>query len=467
MTSLDVRAIDESELKKAPRPKLKHELQVFLAEEAFDRAVERGTSDTTREIGGVLVGEVLRDDSGPYLRVDATIDALHAEEKGAELTFTHATWEHIHKEMDTTHKGKKVVGWYHTHPGFGVFLSDRDQFIHKSFFNLPFQVALVYDPKSKEHGVFAWRDNEVWRLRHYAIGGREHTWDGNRTTARPVDDKKPADDADRDDDRDRDRDRRRDRDDEGLGSLATFGLIAVLLMLIAGFGGHWLGMSAANQEVVKAQVAAVNAQEHATELAVGRLDNDLVKILRDTLADARMQAPVARALTELDAAIDALGALAPTPAAPPAPPAAGSGSGSGSAAAAPPAPPADPRTLAIARLKEARAAFAELARTQVAAIVTLDQIATATRGGAEERARVLPDLSAHRAAIGQLYAELATDVAKTDPARAARLLAVAAKVDARNIARYQAQLQTFQKGATLPRESGDTAEPAPSPEGGK
>ena len=186
MTALDIRAIDEKELAKKPRPTVRHELSVFMAEEAFDRAVERGAADTSREIGGVLVGDILRDERGPYLRIDATIDALHADEKGAELTFTHATWEHIHKEMDTRHKGKRVVGWYHTHPGFGVFLSDRDQFIHKSFFDLPFQVAFVYDPKSREHGLFAWRDNEVWRMRRYAIGERDHTWDGNRATSAPV-----------------------------------------------------------------------------------------------------------------------------------------------------------------------------------------------------------------------------------------------------------------------------------------
>src|SRR5262249_10510760 len=159
------------------------ELRVVIAEEAFDRAVTRGDADLTREIGGVLVGELLRDESGPFLRVDATIDALHAEEKGAELTFTHATWEHIHKEMDSTHAGKKIVGWYHTHPGFGIFLSDRDQFIHSSFFNLPFQIALVYDPKSKEHGVFAWREGQAARCRRYWVGDREHTWDGARTAA--------------------------------------------------------------------------------------------------------------------------------------------------------------------------------------------------------------------------------------------------------------------------------------------
>src|SRR5205823_14675631 len=127
-----------------------------------------------------------------YLRIDATIDALHAEEKGAELTFTHATWEHIHKEMDSRHHDKRVVGWYHTHPGFGVFLSDRDQFIHRSFFNLAFQVAFVYDPKSHEHGLFVWHDNEVWRARRYWIGAREQVWDGLRAPADPKQAAPPA-----------------------------------------------------------------------------------------------------------------------------------------------------------------------------------------------------------------------------------------------------------------------------------
>ena len=65
-----------------------------------------------------------------FVKVDATIDALYAEEKGTELTFTQETWDYIHKELESKHKGKKIVGWYHTHPGFGIFLSDRDLFIH-------------------------------------------------------------------------------------------------------------------------------------------------------------------------------------------------------------------------------------------------------------------------------------------------------------------------------------------------
>src|SRR4029453_14212343 len=47
-------------------------------------------------------------------------------------------------------------GWYHSHPGFGVFLSDYDVFIHKNFFTATHQIAWVFDPHSDSEGCFGW-----------------------------------------------------------------------------------------------------------------------------------------------------------------------------------------------------------------------------------------------------------------------------------------------------------------------
>jgi proteasome lid subunit RPN8/RPN11 len=177
---LDVRSVVADQNAAAvPFPQVKQEFRILLAEEAFDAIVSHGAKDPGHEVGGVLVGELLADSSGPYVRVDATIEALHADEKGAELTFTHATWDHVNKEMDSRFAHKRIVGWYHTHPGFGVFLSDRDGFIHRSFFGEPFQIAFVYDPKRREHGVFAWHEDKPRRWRRYAVGEREHSFDGS------------------------------------------------------------------------------------------------------------------------------------------------------------------------------------------------------------------------------------------------------------------------------------------------
>ena len=57
---------------------------------------------------------------------------------------------------DSRYPDQRIVGWYHSHPGFGVFLSEHDLFIHRNFFSDPAQIAWVYDPHSDEEGCFAW-----------------------------------------------------------------------------------------------------------------------------------------------------------------------------------------------------------------------------------------------------------------------------------------------------------------------
>src|SRR5207248_324747 len=104
------------------------------------------------EICGVLIGAV----EGGQTRVEACIDGEKAERGGAHVTFTQATWEHIYKIKDAKYADKAIVGWYHSHPGFGIFLSDHDLFIHENFFNAPHQIAWVIDPHSKEEGCFGW-----------------------------------------------------------------------------------------------------------------------------------------------------------------------------------------------------------------------------------------------------------------------------------------------------------------------
>jgi 26S proteasome regulatory subunit N11 len=47
-----------------------------------------------------------------------------------------------------------IVGWYHSHPGYGIFLSDIDLKSQITFFNQPYHVALVVDPIKKEYGFF-------------------------------------------------------------------------------------------------------------------------------------------------------------------------------------------------------------------------------------------------------------------------------------------------------------------------
>jgi proteasome lid subunit RPN8/RPN11 len=133
--------------------------QVAIKQSALNKLHRHGLSQDV-EVCGVLVGDVYRDDSGPWLHVEDAIEGDHAAERAAQVTFTAETWAHIQEVMDREHPDEKILGWYHTHPGFGIFLSEMDQFIQENFFPLPWQVALVYDPKAGEEGVFVWKDGK-------------------------------------------------------------------------------------------------------------------------------------------------------------------------------------------------------------------------------------------------------------------------------------------------------------------
>jgi len=53
----------------------------------------------------------------------------------------------------------RIVGWYHSHPGHGLFLSQTDLETHMQFHQFsPYAVSLVADPKSAEFGVWIYEN---------------------------------------------------------------------------------------------------------------------------------------------------------------------------------------------------------------------------------------------------------------------------------------------------------------------
>jgi proteasome lid subunit RPN8/RPN11 len=118
------------------------------------------------EVCGVLIGSTEHE----RMMVEACIQGNNAAQGGAHVTFTQDTWEHIYKIKDKEYPDQKIVGWYHSHPGFGVFLSEHDLFIQQNFFSNPQQVAWVYDPHTDEEGCFGWIGDKIEKLNVIRVG---------------------------------------------------------------------------------------------------------------------------------------------------------------------------------------------------------------------------------------------------------------------------------------------------------
>ncbi|MEO8662026.1 MAG: Mov34/MPN/PAD-1 family protein [Bryobacteraceae bacterium] len=136
------------------------DVSVVFSTEVLRRVRQHARSSMSAEICGVLIGEI---GDGPTL-VETLIEGEAAQQGGSHVTFTQDTWAHIYQVKDAKYPDKRIVGWYHSHPGFGVFLSDHDTFIQRNFFSNTRQLAWVYDPHSDEEGCFVWKAGEIVKL---------------------------------------------------------------------------------------------------------------------------------------------------------------------------------------------------------------------------------------------------------------------------------------------------------------
>jgi len=167
---------DAGELRSQPTAEAKFpgaggsDFRVYFTPEVHENIWRHAREDTSVEVGGVLVGQWHHDADGPFVLVSQFIRCDAAASRSGEVTFTHEAWSVVNREMDTRFADLRIVGWYHTHPRFGVFLSDRDVFIHEHFFSNPGQIALVVDPVAQTEGVFAWREGKPALWPHYWVG---------------------------------------------------------------------------------------------------------------------------------------------------------------------------------------------------------------------------------------------------------------------------------------------------------
>jgi proteasome lid subunit RPN8/RPN11 len=142
---------------------------VVIREAALEAVLEFSERDTARERGGFLLGGVYGQ-APHYAVIRHFHPAAEALSDAASLTFTHESWAAVTREIELNQPGELILGWQHTHPGMGVFLSAYDLFIQRHFFSQPWQLAQVVDPRRQEFAFFHWRGGEVQDCGFLCVG---------------------------------------------------------------------------------------------------------------------------------------------------------------------------------------------------------------------------------------------------------------------------------------------------------
>jgi len=113
---------------------------IKISDSTLCNAIRR-TSEVSTESGGILVGKLKEG--------ELIINGLETGQQSA--THVHVT---LHDEFlveiatKYAERDEKIVGWYHSHPNFGCFMSSTDIDTQRRYQALfPNAVALVIDPQ--------------------------------------------------------------------------------------------------------------------------------------------------------------------------------------------------------------------------------------------------------------------------------------------------------------------------------
>lgn len=142
---------------------------IYILQKTYKDIHKFTQNKTTNESGGMLIGYVIEEFGKTNVVINGFVEAKHCEATPTTLKFTHETWDYVHAEMDKKYSGEKIVGWIHTHPDFGIFLSEYDKFIHENFFSEDYQIAYVVDPIQNNEGFYFWINGKIERCKGFYV----------------------------------------------------------------------------------------------------------------------------------------------------------------------------------------------------------------------------------------------------------------------------------------------------------
>ena len=127
-------------------------VSLYIHEFALNDMIHHAESGGTDEIMGLMLGNVYQDDDGRYAVTERIVTSkLIADDKSVK--FDESDLTSLFESIGDL-KGSVVTGWYHSHPGFGCFLSETDVRTHVGIFNGECAFALVIDPVRQEIKAF-------------------------------------------------------------------------------------------------------------------------------------------------------------------------------------------------------------------------------------------------------------------------------------------------------------------------
>jgi len=124
---------------------------VYIYKNVLDE-IKRVCKKEKLEVFGYLIGNIYKWNKKNYIVIEEQlfiIGAVHSDKYStSQIEGTAGKYEKKFQKLKRRKNNEelRIVGWWHSHPGFSCFLSRTDLHTQEFFFPESYQVALVVDP---------------------------------------------------------------------------------------------------------------------------------------------------------------------------------------------------------------------------------------------------------------------------------------------------------------------------------
>ncbi|MCC6460572.1 MAG: hypothetical protein IT260_08890 [Saprospiraceae bacterium] len=108
------------------------------------------TDNMVPEIGGFLLGLIHETEQSCEVFVEEFVPISPESHNTFRLEFSTESLVNDLGDIQDKYPNSGLLGWFHTHPGHGLFLSSPDMAIHEGFFKEKYQFAMIIDSLSPD-----------------------------------------------------------------------------------------------------------------------------------------------------------------------------------------------------------------------------------------------------------------------------------------------------------------------------
>ncbi len=118
--------------------------EILIAATAIAKILSIDELDTSKESAGLLIGYIDKNNDNLII---TDIDTGKQHQTSAYVVLDDIALVEMVSKLNERGTGETILGWWHTHPGYGCFLSGTDKNTQQIYQNLfPRAIALVVDP---------------------------------------------------------------------------------------------------------------------------------------------------------------------------------------------------------------------------------------------------------------------------------------------------------------------------------